>query len=240
MDYVDYDSSLGEDPYSKSRSFDEDYSSGHKKNSRNEVLVPHGQPSIAKRSFSTDRSLNYGRRLYEHNLICPDQNSLYPNSGTGVAMKNNNVYRNRSPLMMQFRPDAQKHSSSPRDQSPVSGDEAMEPNENEQFYHLKKLLSNANLQNNKNYQYTKSKSAKRHPLQSTESLTVGENAHFANSATIRNRSPMLSKRTESLHAPNQAPATYKARPAKPEIRRPGVPATNSAGLAPHPVSSGRY
>lgn len=137
----------------------------------------------------------------------------------------------------------------PRDRSPVSGDEPEELDENEQFYHLKKLLSNANLQNNKNYQYTKSKSAKRNPLQSSESLGVGENVHYANitpgGSTSRNRSPMLSKRSESLQAPTQSPSMFKGRPMKPEGRRSGPGGTSNlvsitANSGVPPVSSGRY
>lgn len=204
VDYADYDSSMGEDPYSKSRSFDEDYASGYKKSSK--VVEPQAQQqpqSSSKRSYSNDRqqpgkpvqSANYGRRLYEHNLMGGqgEQNVLLPNSGNSAN------YRNRSPLMMDFRqePGPNKRMVASRDRSPAAG--VVQPEElnvNEQFYHLKKLLSNANLQNNMNYQYTKSKSAnsKRNPLQSSESLIVGEHAH----PEALKRSPMLSKRSESL------------------------------------------
>lgn len=253
IDYADYESSLGEDPYSKSRSFDEDYASGYKKSSRAEIPNTRTQKApMSKRSYSNDRSLDYGRRLYEHNLICAsnDPNTLFPNSSSGPGQSSNANYRNRSPLMMQFRQEQAANSgnlSRIRDRSPVSGDEPEELDENEQFYHLKKLLSNANLQNNKNYQYTKSKSAKRHPLQSSESLAVTDSLHFsaAPGTTSRNRSPMLSKRTESLQSGGQSSAMFKGRAMKAEGRRPGggnlVAVTANSALPPPPaLSSGRY
>lgn len=234
IDYGDYDSSVGEDPYYKSRSFDEDFSSTHKKTPRTEIT---GQTSMAKRSFSTDKSLNYGRRLYEHNLVCNDQKMHQGSLGGG--QNNTNSYRNRSPLIMHYRSGRR---------SPVSGDEPEELDENEKFYHLKKLLSNANLQNNKNYnQYTKSKSAKRNPHQLSEGLVVADSTQFANTTTttsisnaMRNRSPMLSKRTESLQAPPQSLGVLKGRPVKLDGRRAGTVGSVSANSGSPQVSSGRY
>lgn len=217
---------MGEDPYSKSRSFDEDYASGYKKRERSDVtqqVLP--AAAMSKRAYSTDRSLNYGRRLYEHNMVCgpADTNSLFPSS----AEKGANSFRNRSPLMMHFRPEQS-----------VSNKRMVEPeelDENEQFYHLKKLLSNANLQNNKNYQYGKSKD-KRNPLQSSESMV---------DSAARNRSPMLSKRAESMQgSQSQSSAVLKGRPVKSsDGRRVGNLLSNSSSSGaqpPPPVSSGRY
>lgn len=185
---------------------------------------------MAKRSYSNDRSLNYGHRLHEHNLICNDQNSLFP-PHAGAPNSNAN-YRNRSPLMMQFKQDPRNS----RAESPVSGEELEELNENEQFYHLKKLLSNANLQNNKNYQYAKSKSSKRNATLSSESIVVD-----GNNPTSRNRSPMLSKRSETLQPTSQSSGIFKARPLRTtdDRRSNHVPVTGSCN-PPAPVSNGRY
>lgn len=202
IDHGDFESSLGEDPYSKSRSFDEDYANGYKKSCRSEGPV---QQAVAaaptpKRAYSTNRSLSYGRRLYEHNMVCgpADPNTLFPGSTgpSGIS------HRNRSPLMMHFRPEP--HGSNKRIVEPEELDE------NEQFYHLKKLLSNANLQNNKNYQYAKSRGA-RNPPQSSETLVVADSAG-------------RSRKTEGRRTSNLVSVT----------------GNSSGGAPPPPVSSGRY
>lgn len=204
IDYGDYS---GEDPYNKSRSFDEDY--GSKKTGR-----------------------NYGRRLYEHNLMNVPTD---PNRNT------------RSPLLMDFRQEAALNKRIDPVRLDLDEQEQEELNENEQFYHLKKLLSNANLQNSKNYQYTKSRSAahKRNQLQSSESLVVSESPQQSHSDHMR--SPMLSKRAESLQAPSsssssQSPAAIRARAAlKADPRRPGGTMLNCKPSGPPPqLSSGRY
>lgn len=200
IDYGDYS---GEDPYNKSRSFDEDY--GAKKNSR-----------------------NYGRRLYEHNLINVPSD---PNRNT------------RSPLLMDFRPEAGMNKRIVPVRLEPDDQEQEELNENEQFYHLKKLLSNANLQNSKNYQYTKSRSAahKRNQLQSSESLVVSESPQQQHSDHMR--SPMLSKRAESLQAPSsssssQSPSAIRARATLKAER--GTMLNCKPSGPPPQLSSGRY
>lgn len=128
---------LADDLY-KSRSFDEDYAQQVTSNPK--------------------RSTSHGRRSHEpklpiSNLVVANEPKVHLSKRSGGGGGGyEGGYRNRSPMIME--------PASPMDVEDRREEEG-ELNENDQFYHLKKMLSNANLQNNRNYQLSSSSSKSR-------------------------------------------------------------------------------